>query len=386
MSEQPGSATWLSRLVSIPSVNPAHAGPRSGAGGEAAISAAVAGWAEELGAEWVRTHGETERRNVYAFFPGRSRRLLALDVHFDTVGVEQMTEDPFSGAISGGRVWGRGAVDAKPMLAAALAMLEQFAADGIRPERDFLLVGTIAEESGGFRGAELFAEWVRENSLPLSELLIAEPTAGAPVFGHQGGVGVEFVIEGRTAHSSRPEVGANAIDAAADIVTAIRTEHGRLRQATAGALLGPASVSTVEISGGGVRNMVPGKCSVFATRRLTDHETMQQAADELIAIARAASPLPFTTTVGRGGNPFLTSADDPLVRRLAELSGRKPGVSSLGTNAFRYEGLAAHTAVFGPGSPDQAHAPQEWCEIGELEKARAVLTEYLLTPVEDSPQ
>jgi acetylornithine deacetylase/succinyl-diaminopimelate desuccinylase-like protein len=378
-------ATWLSRLVQIPSVNVAHAGPRAGITGEVALGVAVANWMTDLGADWVESESGPdtgERSNIYAFFGGRTDRVVALDVHMDTVGVEQMTDDPFSGRIADGRVWGRGSIDAKAMLAAAIGVLQQFQADGTRPECGFLLVNTISEESGGFRGAELFAQWARRTGMHINELLIAEPTALSPVFGHKGGVGVGITVTGRTAHSSRPELGANAIDGAADIVAAVRSEHERLQRDTHSAVLGPGSVSTVEIRGGAARNIIPDCCTVYFTRRLTDGETMQQAANEIIALARQATPLSIEAEIGNGGDPFMTSANGPLVQRFAALSGRAPAVSTLGTNAFRYEGLADQTVVFGPGSVEQAHAPSEWCEISELNEAAAVLARHLTMPVD----
>ena len=67
-------AEWLSRLVRIPSVNPAHAGLRGGAGGEAAIGKAVAQWFGELGGEVILHEVLPGRTNVYGIWPGRSER------------------------------------------------------------------------------------------------------------------------------------------------------------------------------------------------------------------------------------------------------------------------------------------------------------------------
>lgn len=380
MAEVSTSVAWLSRLIQIPSVNVNHAGPRAGDVGERALGNEVATALESLNADWVERDVVPEsddRANVYGFFQGATDRLVAIDVHLDTVGVEQMVGDPFSGRIVDGRVWGRGAVDTKPMLAAVISALEELRAEGIRPQPSLLLVGTVSEESGGFAGAGLFADWVRRRSLQVAELVIAEPTRGAPVFGHQGGMGVEITISGRTAHSSRPELGLNAIDAAADVVVAIREEHERLTRQTVDARLGPASVCTVEVSGGAGRNVVPDQCSVFVTRRLTDGETMAEVGEQIAMLVQNVSKLPLTAEVRVGGDPFITSPDGRLVRRLATWSGQAPTTSRLGTNAFRYGGLADEAVIFGPGSPEQAHAPVEWCDIDQLEQARAVVLSWL---------
>src|SRR5205085_3937751 len=122
-------ADWLSRLVRIPSVNPAQAGPRSGEGGESRITDAVAEWLRELGGEVRREEVLPGRRNVYAIWEGTGSGWAAVDTHVDTVGVEVMTGDPFSGDVVNGRVHGRGAVDTKATLAVVLALLEELQAD-----------------------------------------------------------------------------------------------------------------------------------------------------------------------------------------------------------------------------------------------------------------
>src|SRR5262245_27116470 len=116
---------WLARLVRVPSVSPAHAGPRAGAAGEARLAEALAGWFHDLGGELHLEEVLPGRPNVYSIWRGRTERWAALDVHMDTVGVEQMPGDPFGGEVRGGRVYGRGAVDTKASLAVALALLEQ---------------------------------------------------------------------------------------------------------------------------------------------------------------------------------------------------------------------------------------------------------------------
>src|SRR6188474_2623484 len=104
-------ATWLQRLVSIPSVTPEQAGSRAGAPGEARMSQALAGWFHDFGGQVETEEVLPGRPNVYGIWRGASERWAALDVHMDTVGVEQMLGDPFGGELRDGRVYGRGAVD-----------------------------------------------------------------------------------------------------------------------------------------------------------------------------------------------------------------------------------------------------------------------------------
>ncbi|MBM3459234.1 MAG: M20 family metallopeptidase, partial [Armatimonadetes bacterium] len=207
-------AEWTARLVQIPSVNPEQAGPRAGEPGEARIAAEVARWFAGLGGEVQTEEYLPGRPMVCGIWPGRTGRWAALDVHVDTVGVESMLGDPFSGEIRGGRVWGRGAVDTKASLGVALAVLEQMHAAGRQPEPNLLVAATVDEEVGA-RGAPQFRDWVRSQGLSLDELLVAEPTHCFPVHGHKGGVRVELEVQGEPAHSSQPHLGKNAITGAA---------------------------------------------------------------------------------------------------------------------------------------------------------------------------
>ena len=92
------------------------------------------------------------RPNVYGIWRGTSARWAALDVHMDTVGVKQMSGDPFGGELRDGRVYGRGAVDTKASLAVALALLEALRRSGSTPETNLLIAATADEENCAWRG------------------------------------------------------------------------------------------------------------------------------------------------------------------------------------------------------------------------------------------
>src|SRR3954470_17854406 len=220
-------AAWLKRLVQIPSVAPEQAGPRAGAPGEARLAAAVAGWFRDFGGEVYVEDVLPGRPNVYGIWRGTSARWAALDVHMDTVGVEQMLGAPFGGELRDGRVYGRGAADTKASLAVALALLAALRRAGETPATNLVIAATADEETSA-RGAPAFAAWVRRRSIALDQLMVAEPTLCRPVHGHKGVVRLAFDIAGLPAHSSQPQLGKNAITAAAHLALAFDAEHRRL--------------------------------------------------------------------------------------------------------------------------------------------------------------
>src|SRR5262245_30914043 len=241
--------TWLKRLVNIPSVTPEQAGPRAGAPGEARLAQSIAGWFRDLGGEVYVEDVLLGRPNVYGIWRGRGERWAALDVHMDTVGVEQMDGDPFGGEMRDGRVYGRGAVDTKASLGVALALLEQLHRSGTAPAPNLLIAATADEEDLA-HGAPTFAAWVRRRALPLDQLMVAEPTLCRPVHGHKGVVRLAFEIQGRPAHSSQPQLGQNAITAAAHLALALDGEHRRMAEQPATSALGQPTLTVTLIGGG----------------------------------------------------------------------------------------------------------------------------------------
>lgn len=360
-------AGWLSRLVRIPSVNPAQAGPRAGVAGEAAMAEALEGWFREFGGEVHRHEVLPGRWNLYAMWKGSGGGWAAVDTHMDTVSVEQMTTDPFSGTIEGGRVHGRGSVDTKATQAVVLALLEAMHREGRTPKPSLLIAATVDEEVGAL-GAPAFAEWVRGEGIALDQLVVSEPTNCAPVIGHKGALRLEFTILGEPTHSSQPHLGKNAAVGAAHVILALQAEHDRLQALDANTAVGKPTLTVTIVQGGAGANVVPDRCSVCIDRRMVPGEDADELQAWLTTLASDACPLPFEVRRLKQIDPFGQSAETPWVRSLVEWSGMQPAVAPYGTNAWAYGGLAKECVVIGPGSIDQAHGVEEWVEISELEK------------------
>ena len=372
-------AERVAELVRIPSVNPLQA-TDAAITGERRLAEHLANRAEALGAEVVLDVVEDDRPNLYARFAGDSESVLVVDVHLDTVAVGHMTVDPFDGRIADDRVYGRGAVDTKATFALVLSVLEELRAAGRRPTPTVYVVGTIAEELGGLTGARRFAQWVAERDLRIDRLVVGEPTLCAPVHGHKGAVGVEFTVHGHAAHSGYPELGRNAVSAAARIVGAMDAEQERLAAGVPTTPVGCGTLSVTEIRGGLARNIVPDRCEMFVGRRLVPGEDPHAVFHQLSAMAReVAAPCTVESRIGDGlaFPAFYTPAQDPLIERLAALSGEAPTTAGYGTNCMAYGALAASTVVFGPGSIDQAHQAVEWVDIAELMRAADIYRHLL---------
>ncbi|MFN3651255.1 MAG: M20 family metallopeptidase [Armatimonadota bacterium] len=371
----PRLAARLSELVRIPSVSPAHGGPRAGEPGEARLAAAVEAAFRELGGETHRQEVAPGRPNVFGIWRGESHAWIGVDVHMDTVSVEQMPGDPFSGEVKDGRVWGRGAVDTKATLAVVLALLEQVKERGARLPANLLVCATVDEEHGA-TGAAAAAQWIRDRGLRLSELAVAEPTRCRPVYAHKGVLRLEFCVRGTAAHSSQPHLGQNAITAAAELILAMRTESRRLAALEADGPVGLPTVTVTRVEGGRGQNVVPDECRVSLDCRLVPGEHPAEVASRLREIAERKCPLPVETEVLKKIAPFYQDPEAPWVHRLAGWSGSAPGVAPYCTNAWAYRDVADQCVVIGPGSIDQAHGDEEWVELSELEKLAQIYARW----------
>ncbi|MED5552212.1 MAG: M20/M25/M40 family metallo-hydrolase [Actinomycetota bacterium] len=364
-------AQRVAELVQIPSVNPLHAGPKSGDAGERELSDWLANHADALGADVVVDEVEDGRCNVYARFEGASDRAVTVDVHLDTVGVEHMPDNPFDGRIENGRVYGRGSVDTKPTLAVVLQVLEEIRAAGQRPLPTVNLVGTISEEGGGLLGATRYRDWLLERGQRVEQMVVAEPTMCAPVHGHKGGIGLDVTVHGHAAHSSKPHLGANALSGAARIVIAIDAEQERLAALEATTPVGKGTVSVTELAGGLARNIIPDACALYVGRRTAPGEDIDQVRAALCKLIDD-SAAPLSTTIeslyGDGSPGFYQDPDSALVTVLAQLADSAPTTAEYGSNALRYGEVTDELVVFGPGSIDQAHQAVEWVDIDQLER------------------
>lgn len=382
-------AESVADLVRIPSVNSKQYGAIAesfGPPGEAVLAETIATRSRQAGAvEVILDEVAPDRPNVYARFDGRSERLVVVDVHTDTVSVEHMTDPPFDGRIDNARVWGRGALDSKATLGVLLHLLEDWGARNLRPAANLLLVGTVSEEVGGLLGATRFCDWVSEQDLHIHQLLVAEPTDFRPVHALRGLVLINVTTLGVAAHSARPELGVNAIEAMVSVVLALRGEHDRLQAGTPATEAGLPTLTVTQIEGGTGSNVVPDRCTVTVGRRLVPGENPERVFDGLVRMVSAVSAVPCVvesilprSPQGMVGTPaFYQAPNSALIQRLATLANTTPTTAPYGANALRYQQIADETVVFGPGSIDLAHQATEYVEIADLERLSTILTGWL---------
>jgi len=364
------ATSLLQRLVAIPSVNPRDTDSPA----EAGMADFVAAWLRGAGVEVEIQTVLPGRPNVLGRVRGRDRsRIVLLESHLDTVEIDGMTASPFGAEIREGRLYGRGACDAKGPLAAMMLALAALARDA-PPPVDVMLAGVMDEEHR-YRGVTALLE----RGEPFAAAIVGEPTDLDLIIAHKGCVRFTVTTHGRACHSSNPWEGDNAIMGMADLLAFIRRAIEPEALATSHPRVGPATVCVSLIQGGSAVNSVPATCTIYLDRRtLPGEEPLAVWAgyrDRLQAIA------PGKITVCE---PYLvdyamdTDPASPIVRALEGAVrgiGRPAAVRgvSYGTDASKLARAGIPSIVFGPGSIRQAHSADEWIELRQVEEAATIL-------------
>jgi acetylornithine deacetylase len=335
----------------------------------------LAGWLEDLDAsiELMPLPGVAGKANLVATL-GAGEGGLVLAGHTDTVPFDEAAwnQDPFAMTQRDDRFYGLGACDMKGFFPVALSAAAAFAGRKLRAP--LVLVATCDEESS-MAGGRLLMESGKPRA---AAAIIGEPTGLQPVHAHKGCMVISIRLEGAAGHSSNPALGRNALDA----MHAVMTEVIRFREELSRQHRSPLfeiEVPTLNLGclhAGDNPNRICGHAELKIDLRLLPGMDSDAAFDSLRARVEAAAAAAGTpATVASLFPPvpaFETAREGPLVQLLSGLSGNAPGSVNFGTEAHFYQCLGAETVVFGPGSIDQAHQPNEFLarkQVGPAQKA-----------------
>ncbi len=368
----------LQDLVRIPSVSPhGDSGTVQKNTGEAHIAKYIAEFLRKLALDVELREVEPGRPNVIGKFTSRgAKRSVAFAPHTDTVSVAGMTIDPFAAEIRDGKLYGRGACDAKGSLAVMLAAL----ANAVRQKEfregdlDIYFCALMGEEVGN-HGAEALAE----SGFKVDFAVAGEPTNGRIVYTHKGALSCKVITRGRSVHGSLPEKGVSAIGKMAEVVQYLLGDYTRALAKTADPVLGAPTVNVGTIRGGTQSNIVPDYCEIEVDRRTVPGE----AHEEILATLRERfREFPITTEILSNCPPLRIDPQNPFVQKLAEATGNSRG-ALIGAPWFCDAGILAQHGVpavaFGPGNIAQAHTADEYVEWKEVVQAARTLEKFLLS-------
>jgi acetylornithine deacetylase len=344
----------------------------------------IAGWIGErmveAGAQVEVVEGpEGDRVNLLASFGPRDIPGLMLSGHMDVVPAEEpdWTSDPFRLTRRGDRLYGRGTSDMKGFLACMIAAAPDFAAAAVAANRPVHLAFSYDEELGCRGVPSLIAALPSLCALPLGAV-IGEPSGLTPIRGHKGKAAIGIEITGRSGHSSRPDLGLNAIHAMGEILSAVTATEMALREGPWHEDFAPAwsSLQAGVVSGGKSVNIIPDHCRLEVEARAipgVDPTVVLQAILKPVEALRARG---FGVEIlSRSAYPGLTtSADMPIVALVEAASGHTAlAAISYGTEAGLFSAAGIPSVICGPGDIARAHRPDEYITVDELQAGLAFL-------------
>lgn len=364
----------LRELIALPSINPAFPAKDAAQTGESRVAEFLRAQAGRigLGAEYQRALPGRSNLLIKLSPSRRAQRRVLLAPHLDTVNAEPHQLIPRQ---SHGRLYGRGACDTKGSVAAMISALFAVAASGVRPaETEIVFAGLVDEENSQSGSRALAASGFKADLA-----IVGEPTRLAVVTAHKGSLWLKFQTQGKSAHGARPELGRNAVHEMARIVDLLETEYAAVLRKRRHTLLGRPTVSVGVIQGGTQPNIVPDRCTILVDRRTLPGETEATVRREILGFLKSRGlRAVFADNKLAPCRPLETSPQLPLVAQfLAQAGQQKPaGVDYFSDAAVLAEG-GIPSIVFGPGDIAQAHTPEEWVGLAELERARDMLTQFL---------
>jgi len=328
---------------------------------------------------------EGQKANLFATIGPDISGGVVLSGHTDVVPVEGQPweTDPFKVVEKNGFLYGRGTSDMKSFLAVALAMVPDFLA---KPLKRPIHIAMSYDEETGCTGVLGMIEDIAKSLPQPRVVIVGEPTMMRLVTAHKTCSGFRTHVRGKAAHSSQPNRGANAIMAAAKLVSCLaEIAEEKRRNTKEGSGFEPpyTTLGVGMIEGGTALNIIAQDCSFhWEIRALPDDdegeilERFERYARETVLPAlKDVDPDAFITTEYAPSVPALRPEPEgdaeTLVRRLTGLN--EESVVSFGTEGGHFQNAGFSTVVFGPGSIDQAHQPNEFIALEQVEACETFL-------------
>lgn len=345
---------------------------------------------KSLGVEATLVHDATGKKaNLYATLGPQDKPGIVLSGHTDVVPIDgqEWSTDPFRIVEKDGKLYGRGTSDMKSFVAIALSYAPKFLAQKLETPIHYAFT---YDEEVGCLGAKRLIEVLREMPVKPKACIVGEPTEMQVIAQHKGKKSWRVDVRGFECHSSLTHMGANAVEAAAELIAFIKSLARNKRDN------GPfdpefappyTSLHTGTVNGGTALNIVPKDCSFLWEIRYLPQDDVDALFAEVVAYAKTKlepelkkiDPACGFTFTQISEFPGLATDDRAGVVELAKaLTGaNRVQKVAFGTEAGLFSELGIPTIVCGPGSIEQAHKPDEFIALSQIGLCEAFMERLL---------
>lgn len=305
---------------------------------------------------------------------GEGAGTLAFSGHMDVVSAGEPTDwetPPFVPSERGGRLYARGATDMKSGLAAMVMAMIELKEAGVNLKGKLRLLATVGEEIGYLGSRQLTDEGYAEG---VDALVIGEPSGRRIGYAHKGIVSYTIKSTGKSAHSSTPELGYNAIDN-------LIVFYNKMMEAfqffiAENAVLGKFVYCNSIINGGQQINSVPDTAVFQANLRTipeVNNETVISTLERIVAdLNGSIEGMHLELQINQSSLSVQSDIHSKLVKIVKAEAEALFGESvpllggSGGTDAAEFVRANSNmqVVIFGPGN-ETMHKPNEYVDIAE---------------------
>ena len=366
--------TWLSTLVGIDTTS---------RNSNLDLIETVRDWLDGQGVQSWLAHNETgNKANLFATLPaadGTVQGGVVLSGHTDVVPVDgqDWDTDPFVLAEKDGRLYGRGTADMKSFIAVSLALVPEFLA---MPRKKPIHLAFSYDEEVGCVGAPVMLAELQGRGIKADGCVVGEPTNMQVVVAHKGVNLFNCRVHGKAAHSSLTPQGCNAIEYAARLICRIRDIADAMKAQ------GPydqffdvpfSTLTTNQIKGGIAVNTIPALCEFnYEFRNLPgmpadqiQSQVERYVREELLPRMQAEYADARIDIETGASAPGLQATEEAAITQLARAltTDRTVRKVAYGTEAGLFQSVGIPAVVCGPGDIQQAHKPNEFIELSQLD-------------------
>ena len=377
MIQLPDFSQSLSQLIACPSISSTQ--PSWDQGNKEVIQL-LATWFEQLGFTIeIQAVPETDNKFNLLAKLGNGEGGLLLAGHSDTVPFDEnrWQSDPHKVVIQDDKFFGLGTCDMKGFFAFILQVCKNLTAAQLKKP---LYILATADEETTMAGARFFA---KSQAIKPDVAIIGEPTNLVPVVMHKGHMSHRISVEGKSGHSSKPNLGVNAIEIMHKVIGQLieLKEKLHLNYENKAFDVTAPTLNLGAISGGDNANRICGHCNLDIDLRslpgMSDDELINWLSEALKPLAELY-PGRITFAEMHPSSPsFEQKKPSTLIDIAEEISGHSCCAVNYATEAPYIQQLGCQTIVLGPGSIDQAHQPNEFLAHSEVEKTERLLTKMI---------